>query len=99
MAAHPIPSPEVREEGEAEVMLKELDSFDWQEVFKPEYATPSVPVPCAPVPIGTFTRDDVAELYGQVDGDNDGPTWIAYGKLADGRYFFIEAGCDYTGWG
>ena len=79
-------------------MLKELDNYDWNEVFKyaanPEPAAPGVVVDCA-----AFSREDVVKLYGIVEGENDGPDWIAYGRLRDGRYFSIAAGCDYTGWG
>lgn len=32
------------------------------------------------------------------DGCNDGPNWIALFQLHDGRYLFLSAGCDYTGW-
>lgn len=45
-----------------------------------------------------FSRLDVAEVYGKADGENDGAEWLVYGLLKDGRYFFISAGCDYTGW-
>lgn len=47
---------------------------------------------------GSFGIDDVAEVISAVEGENDGPSWIMAGKLKDGRYFFLEAGCDYTGW-
>lgn len=89
-------------------MLKELDSDDWWYVFAwssnedrdgngsapPEPAAPGVVVDCSP-----FDREDVVELFGIVEGENDGPEWTAYGRLRDGRFFSIAAGCDYTGWG
>jgi hypothetical protein len=77
-------------------MLKELDDYDWKEAFK--YAQPDR-VPGATVSGDTFTRDNVAEIAGLALGDNDGPDWIVYGRLADGRWFSLAAGCDYTGWG
>jgi hypothetical protein len=46
-----------------------------------------------------FSRWDVAEVLGLSEGENDGKNWLVYGRLLDGRYFFLSAGCDYTGWG
>jgi hypothetical protein len=46
-----------------------------------------------------FTLDDVAEVLGSVDGYNDGANWVAVMRLADGRYAYLTAWCDYTGWG
>ena len=45
-----------------------------------------------------FTRDDIADLLACEAGKNDGPAWIAVMRLKDGRFAFLEAGCDYTGW-
>ena len=65
-------------------MLKPIwDEYDTTEVMK--YAS--------------FTLEDIEEVYGSQAGDNDGPSWIAYGKLKNGKYFYVTAGCDYTGWG
>jgi len=75
-----------------------LSGYDWEEVFK-YGANPEIACPGMTVDQSSFTLDDVARCYGHVQGDNDGPTCTAYGKLKDGRYFFISAGCDYTGWG
>ena len=47
-------------------------------------------------PLG-FTRADIAELYLVAQGDNDGPDWVAVGRLNDDRYFLASGGCD-TGW-
>lgn len=72
-------------------ILKGVDSwrgpdawdYDWEEAFK--YAT-------------GFGIDDVAEVGGHRDGENDGASWLMWGRLKDGRYFYLSAGCDYTGW-
>jgi len=45
-----------------------------------------------------FTREDVELIFGMSEGENDGPAWLIWGQLKDNRYFYIEAGCDYTGW-
>lgn len=77
-------------------MLKELDNYDWEEVFK--YARPEI---CEGY-TGTnkeFDREDVEFIYSRVEGINDEENWSMIGKLKDSRVFYISAGCDYTGWG
>jgi len=84
-------------------MLKELDDYDWAEVFGEGSggncsAIKPIIAPGDPVAPETFTREDVAEIRGQIEGDNLGPSWIVWGQLKDGRWFFAEGSCDYTGW-
>lgn len=43
--------------------------------------------------------DDVEEVLGSVEGENDGPDWVGVFKLKDGRFMVVRAGCDYTGFG
>jgi hypothetical protein len=45
-----------------------------------------------------FQRIDVAEVLGTSDGENDGANWVGVFRLKDGRFAFLSAGCDYTGW-
>lgn len=45
-----------------------------------------------------FTIDDVVEILAAREGYNDGDPWLCIVKLVDGRYAFVSAGCDYTGW-
>ncbi len=40
----------------------------------------------------------VLEILACTPGDNDGPNWLAVVFMADGRYAYVSAGCDYTGW-
>lgn len=84
----------------------ELAGHDWQNAFA--YAgesggdgSPSLSAapPGGDVPLDPFARWDVAEVYGTSDGERDEANWLAYGRLNDGRHFFLTAGCDYTGWG
>lgn len=49
------------------------------------------------VGVDPFDPLDIEEIYGFADGENDGPDWICYGKLKDGRFFSARGGCDYTG--
>ena len=85
-------------------MLSQLASHDWAEVFGEGgggNCTPIIPQPEPPlsdISRETFSRDDVSEIFGQVEGENDGDDWIVYGRLKDGRFFVARGGCDYTGW-
>lgn len=85
-------------------MIESLDNYDWAEVFGEGTGgncTPIIPNPQPPtcgISVETFSREDVEEIYGQEDGENDESDWIIYGKLKDGRFFAARGGCDYTGW-
>lgn len=63
-------------------MLNQHDTYDWKEAFG--YAN--------------FSIDDVEEVFAEDEGCNDEERWISFGRLKDGRYYFLSAGCDYTGW-
>lgn len=45
-----------------------------------------------------FLITDVAEVVAAVDGYNDGDSWTGVFRLKDGRYGYLTAWCDYTGW-
>ncbi len=77
-------------------MKEELNSYDWEEVFK--YAGPDLATG-ATCSADAFSREDVAELRHCTEGENDEASWRCAGILRDGRAFYIEAWCDYTGWG
>lgn len=44
-----------------------------------------------------FERRDVKRVIAAAEGENDGPNWIALMELWDGRFAYLEGGCDYTG--
>jgi hypothetical protein len=78
---------------EADLKAIALD-YDWKEAFT--YAAKPTPVgECDNAP---FNENDVAKVHAMSTGENDGPHWIMWGRLKDGRHFFLSAGCDYTGW-
>jgi len=82
-------------------MLKELDDYDWAEVFGEGSSMAAIvpqPAPGFAGSTATFGREDVAEISQIAQGENDGPDWIVYGLLKDGRWFVARGGCDYTGW-
>lgn len=45
-----------------------------------------------------FDHEDVAEVLYTDEGEREGDSWIGVFKLKDGRFAFVSAGCDYTGW-
>ncbi len=73
------------------------DDGNWSEVFK--YGRPIRTLGDTQTSTVSFDLDDVVAILGSCDGYNDGPSWLAVGCLKDGRVFYIEASCDYTGWG
>lgn len=85
-------------------MLKELEGYDWEEVFgEGSGGNCSAIVPQTPpgedrTSKATFCREDVDKIYGQSEGEKDEQEWIVWGKLKDGRWFVAAGRCDYTGW-
>jgi hypothetical protein len=63
--------------------LEDLKICDWAEAFS--YAK-------------DFTADDVVQIHGACEGENDGDDWIIWGRLRSGAWFSLKAWCDYTGW-
>ena len=51
------------------------------------------------VDLSPFGIMDVEFVFAHAEGENDGADWKAAGLLTDGRWFYVSAWCDYTGWG
>jgi len=85
-------------------MLKELDGYDWAEVFGEGSGgncspiIPDVPPGDEKTSRATFSREDVLKIHGQCEGENDEQSWIIWGRLKDGRWFKARGSCDHTGW-
>lgn len=45
-----------------------------------------------------FNLFDVERVLAVVEGENDGPDWHWVVQLKDGRFAYLQGGCDYTGW-
>lgn len=43
--------------------------------------------------------DDIEEWIHYRPGANDSHSWLMVFRLKDGRYAYVTAWCDYTGWG
>ena len=79
-------------------MFRQLDSYDWAEAFGYADARHINPVPGSTASTAAFGRPDVTLLLGLAAGDREGPNWVCAGRLRDGRWFCLRAGCDNTGW-
>lgn len=92
-------------------ILHLLDDDSWAKAF--EYAgekesgeygrTDGVPdihpaFPGSAVSVIPFGLRDVVEIIAIREGENDERNWVCVGRLFDGRWFALDAGCDYTGW-
>jgi hypothetical protein len=45
-----------------------------------------------------FQRVDVADVIACSDGEHEDRSWVLVARLKDGRFAFVSASCDYTGW-
>ncbi len=77
-------------------MDKRLDNDDWEEAF--QYANPATRILEFSGDNENIDREAVEEIAYIEEGENDGENWILCARLKDGRWFFLSAGCDYTGW-
>lgn len=71
-------------------------NFDWNEVFKYAVNPESLDGVASRE---TFVQDEVKKVIASVNGENDESSWLMLGQLKDGRFFKLQASCDYTGWG
>lgn len=78
-------------------MLQELESYDWQEAFR-FGGNVSAALIGNDISTSGFNVGDVQRIVWMDEGQNDGDPWLALGELKDGRWFFLSAWCDYTGW-
>jgi hypothetical protein len=77
-------------------MIKELDTYDWEQAF--EYGSNPEAVPGDKVSVEPILRENITKLIGIEEGEPDEAPWCIAGKLNDGRWFYLTAGCDYSGW-
>jgi hypothetical protein len=82
-----------------------IQGSNWQQAFgyagEPD-VDPKPSLSCAhpddQVPLVPFTRQDVCKVHYFVEGISDETDWLCAGELFDGRFFFLRAWCDLTGW-
>lgn len=74
-----------------------MADYDWAEAFG--VSMPPQPTAGYAGSLAPFTRDDVAEVLAVSEGENDERNWLGAFRLADGRFAYVTAWCDYTGWG
>ncbi len=82
-------------------MLDIFDDYNWEYVFayadRPEWVMESEDARDGKPTSAPIKREDVVEVIAYADGMNDELDWLMLGKVSDGRYFYVTAGCDYTG--
>lgn len=59
------------------------EDYNWREAFN--YAN-------------GFSLDDVKNIIALDEGENDGESWVIVVELNDGKFGYVDAWCDYTGW-
>lgn len=61
---------------------KFLESYDWKEALG----------------FAAFKAEDILNIIAHDEGYNDGESWVLVAELNDGRFGYVDAWCDYTGW-
>jgi hypothetical protein len=92
-------------------ILEEIKDYDWRQAFgyageidthaedrSYDKLNLDVAKPDDQVSTRLFCRKDVKNIVAMEEGEHDGANWRIVGELWDGRYFWLSAGCDYTGW-
>ena len=73
--------------------------YDWEQAFQVACRDGITAVQGATCVTDSFTPDDVAQTFHSDEGANDEASWLWVGLLKDGRWAYVSAWCDYTGWG
>ena len=64
-----------------------------------EYALgPMIPTEGYSGPAGMLSMDIIEKIVFEDRGEKDERNWLWVLLLKDGRWVFVNAGCDYTGW-
>jgi hypothetical protein len=80
--------------------LEELrDDYSWGEAFNCAMRDELLGVEGYAGSLAPFTIEDVECVIAAVEGENDESSWVGVFRLRDGRYAYVTAWCDYTGWG
>lgn len=75
-------------------------SYNWDSAFQVAQRDRVEPaIPGDSVSLASFSTDDVESIIAMREGENDGDSWIGAFGLKDGRFVFVSAWCDYSGWG
>lgn len=75
------------------------DKYNWDEAFKISFDSTMVCPPMVDMDCSSpILTEDVAMIIACREGENDEMNWELLGQLKDERFFYLSAGCDYTGW-
>ena len=75
------------------------NDYDWSDAFQVACRDGISIVAGSACEKDPFTPEDIAETLYASEGENDEADWLWVGRLVDGRWAFVSAWCDYTGWG
>ena len=75
-----------------------IEGYNWVQAFEASNSSIEPVVGSGTVSLKDFTIDNVVEVIATREGENDDHPWLAVVRLEDGRYVFLTAWCDYTGW-
>ena len=64
-----------------------------EEFFKDDWSIPNVLAYC------NYELNEVSDVLHYREGQNEGDNWLCVFKASDGKFVYVTAGCDYTGWG
>lgn len=62
--------------------LEELQEYNWD----------------AALGFANFSFDEIKRIVAADEGYNDGDSWVLVVELNNGKYGYVNAWCDYTGW-
>ena len=88
-------------------MIPELADYDWANVFATAGEQSEEGASCDGKGLALLvpgnlalavTRDEVTSVIYMKEGESDGARWEGCFGLTLGRFMWISAGCDYTGW-
>jgi hypothetical protein len=84
-----------------EVTLENLakEFGDWHSVFECAMRDELLGVDGFAGSLAPFAVEDVEHVVATAEGEGDGESWVGIFRLRDGRYAYVTAWCDYTGWG
>lgn len=73
----------------------QLQTYDWEQAFQISRVMRCAGSTCEVTPLAP---QDVDLIIGITEGENDGDAWRIAGQMKDGRWFYLNAWCDFTGW-
>lgn len=81
---------------------KKLDEFkeddNWNRAIMVSQPPVAIITEEGKINCSSFSMKDIEKVLMSSEGENEIKDWMFAAKLKDGRFCFVSAGCDYTGW-